>query len=230
MGGEAWMLTPAYRVWYAGVQTMIIPSRVLGTALLFTLLGACLSSCTTGGFAPLLTPGSFAGWHTAPGGEWHWEGDVLVGTSPKSERRHGLLISDVRYRDFEARFEFRTISGCSGFYFRVDEVRGATGVNGFQAEVDPSMETGGLYETGGRAWVVKPDPEVMKNIYRSCEWNRMSVRASGANIDVHVNGQLTASLRDDPGRREGHFALQLHGNQDLRVEYRNLQLRELSNE
>jgi len=180
-------------------------------------------------FEPLLVPGSFAGWHTTPGGEWRWQGDVLVGTSPKSEHRHGLLISDARYGDFEARFEFRTVSGCSGFYFRVDEVGGATGVAGFQAEVDPSAETGGLYETGGRAWVVKPDPELMAAHYRAGAWSRMTVRAQGGDIDVHVNGQLTARLRDDPGRREGHFALQLHGHQDLHVEFRNVELRELGN-
>jgi hypothetical protein len=30
----------------------------------------------------------------SPGGEWRWEGDVLIGTSTQSEQRHGLLISD----------------------------------------------------------------------------------------------------------------------------------------
>jgi len=77
---------------------------------------------------------------------------------------------------------------------------------------------------------VKPDPELMKTLYRPGEWNRMSVRACGADIDVRINGELTASLRDDPGRREGHFALQLHGNQDLHVEFRNLELCVLSDE
>ncbi|MCP3918639.1 MAG: sulfatase-like hydrolase/transferase [bacterium] len=177
---------------------------------------------------PLLTPGTLDGWHTAPGGSWEWEDDVLVGKSPKSETRHGLLISDARYTDFEARLEFRTVSGCSGFYFRVDETEKSTGVAGFQAEVDPSFETGGLYETGGRAWVVKPDPEAMRAIYRPGEWTEMAVRADGRDVEVRVNGQVTAELTDDPGRREGHFALQLHGDQDLHVEFRNVRVRELT--
>lgn len=204
---------------------------MIRTSLILCAIAVLLAGCRTADapvFEPLLVPGSFDGWHTAPGGEWRWQGDTLIGTSPKSERRHGLLISDRRYRDFEVRFEFRTVSGCSGFYFRVDENDRATGVAGFQAEVDPSMETGGLYETGGRAWVVKPDAERVQEIYRPGEWSRMSVRAVGGDVDVHVNGHLTASLRDDPGRREGHFALQLHGSQDLHVEFRNVELRELA--
>ncbi|MBK8974677.1 MAG: sulfatase-like hydrolase/transferase [Planctomycetes bacterium] len=178
-------------------------------------------------FRPLLVPGSFDGWHTKPGGAWFWDGDVLVGESPKSEPRHGLLVSDARYRDFEVRFEFRAVAGDSGFYFRVDEVDGAVGVHGFQAEVDTTPETGGLYETGGRAWVVKPDATAMQDVYRPGEWTRMTLRARGGDVDVRVNGTETARLRGDPGRREGHLALQLHGGQDLHVEFRGLEIREL---
>ncbi len=133
----------------------------------------------------------------------------------------------ARYGDFEARLEFRTVSGCSGFYFRVDETGGGTGVSGFQAEVDPSNETGGLYETSGRGWVVKPDPALMEVIYHAGEWTEMRVAAIGGNVVIRINGHLTAALENDSGRKEGHFALQLHGSQDLHVEFRNLWVREL---
>jgi len=53
------------------------------------------------------------------------------------------------------------------------------------------------------------------------------VRAEGGDVEVRVNGVVTSALTDDPGRREGHFALQLHGGQDLHVEYRGLELRKL---
>lgn len=190
-------------------------------------LAFCQDESPSNPWTALITPGSMEGWHAAPGGSWEWQDQVLIGRSPESEKRHGLLISDERYSDFEARLEFRTLSGCSGFYFRVDENEEHTGVAGFQAEVDPSLETGGLYETGGRAWVNKPDPEMMKGIYRPGEWSKMDVRAVGGDIEVRVNGHLTSKLEDDPGRTSGHFALQLHGNQDLHVEFRNLYVREL---
>ena len=188
-----------------------------------------LVGCSAGPrFEPVLTPGSFEGWHTAPGGTWTWRGDVLVGESPRAERRHGILISDARYTDFEARVAFRVLSGDSGFYFRVDEKGGAVAVHGFQSEVDTTLETGGLYETGGRAWVVKPDRDRMAAVYRPGDWTTLRVRAVGGDVDVWVNDHLTASLRDDPGRVEGHLGLQLHGGQDMHVEYRELELMDLS--
>ena len=195
------------------------------------LLLACLSlaACAAGPrFEPVLHPGALRGWHATPGGSWDWRGDVLVGTSPASERRHGILVSDARFTDFEARVEFRVLSGDSGFYFRVEENDSVVSVAGFQAEVDSSLETGGLYETGGRAWVVKPDAERMAGVYEPGEWAQLRVRAVGQSVDVWVNDHLTASLRDDPGRLSGHLGLQLHGGQEMHVEYRDLRVRDLS--
>ncbi len=190
------------------------------------LLTAC--AVFDAGFEPLFAPGSMAGWHSSPGGTWEWRGDVLVGTSPKSEPRHGILISDARYGDFELRVEFRVLAGNSGLYFRVDEVGGRVAVRGFQAEVDTTMATGGLYETGGRAWVVKPDPDRMRMVYTPGEWTRMRIRAVGRDVEVFVNDESTAILRDDPGRLEGHIGLQLHGGQDMHVEFRNLELQTIA--
>ena len=188
-----------------------------------------LAACASGPrFEAVLSPGSLAGWHATPGGSWEWRGDVLVGVSPASERRHGVLVSDARYSDFEARVEFRVVAGDSGFYFRVDEKGGVVSVAGFQSEVDTTLETGGLYETGGRAWVVKPDAERLAEVYRPGEWASLRVRAVGGDVDVWVNDYKTASLRDDPGRRAGHLGLQLHGGQEMHVEYRDLRLLDLS--
>ena len=192
-------------------------------------LSMVLGSCAADdGFRPALMPGSLQGWHEAPGGTWRWRGDVLVATSPKKEPRHGLLVSDARYADFEARLRFRVLSGDSGFYFRVEEVEHVVAVNGFQAELDRTLDTGGLYETGGRAWVVKPEREALAATYVPGEWARLRVLARGGDVDVFVNELCTAQLRDDSGRREGHLALQLHGGQDMHVEFRDLEVRELA--
>ena len=180
-------------------------------------------------FEPLLEPGSFAGWHFAPGGSWRWEGDVLIGSNTEDEPRHGLMISDADYENFQVRFLFRSVVGCSGFYFRVDENDDGSrvGVSGFQAEIDPSFETGGLYETRGRGWVVRPDPALVESTYRPGEWSEMIITAFEDQIEVRVNDTVTARLANDSGRRKGKLAMQLHGGEDVQVEFRELRVREL---
>jgi hypothetical protein len=126
------------------------------------------------------------------------------------------------------RCKFRVLSGDSGFYFRAEKVDSAVSVNGFQVEVDFSQETGGLYETGGRAWVVNPTAEeIPKKNYKPGEWTTLELTAKGANITVKINGVVTAELKDDPGRKEGFFGLQLHGGQDMHVQFKDLVISEL---
>lgn len=179
----------------------------------------------------LLVPDSLDGWHILPGGTWTWNDGVLEGRITKDDRRHGLLVTDREYGDFEAVLSFRITEGDSGFYHRVEELGDAIGVSGFQAEIDPTPEVGGLYETRGRGWVVKPDPAMIEEMRsRGGEWLEMRVRAVGGDVDVFVDGHPTASLRDDPGRRRGHLALQLHANMDVEVDFRSLRIREIEGE
>lgn len=174
------------------------------------------------GWTPLFNGEDLAGWHTKPGGEWKVIDGAIVGTSEASEKRHGLLVSDKAYGDFTIKLKFKVTHGNSGFYFRSKPVDHTVGIKGFQAEVDRTMATGGLYETLGRAWVKKPDPEVMKKLYKPGEWTDMTVRAVDKQITVSINGQKVVELKHDPGAREGHFALQLHGGQRMEVAFKEI--------
>jgi hypothetical protein len=163
-----------------------------------------------------------------PGGEWKVEDGAIVGKSSKEDQRHGLLVTDRKYKDFEVQAKYNAIKGNSGLYFRVDEVGGEVGVHGFQAEIDTHQDVGGLYETGGRAWVIQPTPEQVKTWYKPGEWNQMSVRAEGGHVVVTVNGKKTAELTNDPGRTQGHIALQLHGGMDMDVMFKDIRIKELT--
>ena len=167
------------------------------------------------------------GWHTIPGGDWKVEDGAIVGLSDKADTRHGLLVTNQSFKNFEIRIEYKAIKGNSGLYFRSEEVGGVVGVHGFQAEIDPDKDAGGLYETGGREWVVKPTAEQVQSWYKPGQWNKMTVRAEGGHITVQVNGKKTAELFNDPGRNEGHIALQLHGSMDMHTLFKNIIIREL---
>lgn len=201
---------------------MRMPLLPLTVVLALSLFSSALADDD---WQPLFDGKSLQGWHTLPGGKWSVEDGAIVGRSEKSERRHGLLVTDQEYEDFEARLKFRVHQGDSGFYFRVREVKGAVGVHGFQVEVDSSYETGGLYETGGRGWVVKPPVAELKEHYKPGEWTELHLSARGGNVVVRINGYQTAELKDDPGRRKGRLALQLHGGQQMHVEYKDIRIK-----
>jgi hypothetical protein len=176
---------------------------------------------------PLFDGKSLAGWTPTPGGKWEVVDGVIKGTSPASERRHGILLSDDTFGDFTIRLQFKVTSGNSGFYFRAEPGKGGVGVHGFQAEVDTTTETGGIYETGGRGWVAQSTygKNEKQKVYKPGEWTEMTVSAHGSRYAVHVNGTKTIALPDDKkGRTSGRLGLQLHGGQDMDVEFREIEI------
>jgi len=204
------------------MQEMRAPT-LIGSVVGLLVLGA--AGITSGGeFNPLIDGKTLEGWHTAPGGNWEVKDGVIVATSPKTERRHGMLLSDKKYGDFVFRLKFKSLKGNSGLYFRAERVDSPVTVHGFQAEIAPGGPVGGLYETGGRAWVVKPDAELVKSCFKPGDWNEMTVTTQGKDVAVQLNGVTTAELKNDPGRREGHFGLQLHGGNDMHVEFKDIEI------
>jgi hypothetical protein len=179
-------------------------------------------------FKPLFNGKNLKGWEPTPGGKWEVKNSVIVGTSPKSERRHGILLTNKRFKDFVVKAKFRVLHGDSGFYFRVDRVKSGVSVHGFQVEIDETDETGGLYETGGRGWVHQPTAEVAKKrAYKKGEWSDLELTAKGGDITVKINGVVSTKLTNDKSRKEGHIGLQLHGSQVMHVEYKDIQLKPL---
>ena len=179
-------------------------------------------------FKPLFNGKNLKGWEPTPGGKWEVKNGVIVGTSPKSERRHGILLTKKRFKDFVVKAKFRVHHGDSGFYFRVDRVKSGVSVHGFQVEIDETDETGGLYETGGRGWVHQPTAEVAKKrAYKKGEWSDFELTAKGGDITVKINGVVSTKLTNDKSRKEGHIGLQLHGSQVMHVEYKDIQLKPL---
>lgn len=197
------------------------PPRTILIAL--ALFAACAATRAAEGWRPLWDGKTFDGWHTIGKGEWKIIDGAIRGTHPKEEKEFGHLVTDQSYGDFTVRLQYKAVKGNSGLYFRIEEA-GFSGVTGFQAEIDADKDAGGLYETNGRAWVSQPKPEDVTRWFKPGQWNEMTVTARGGQIVVQVNGLKSAELKDDPGRREGKFALQVHGGQDCEVWFKDIEI------
>jgi len=174
-------------------------------------------------FVPLWDGKTFEGWHIIGKGSWEIRDGAIRGTHSKSEKEFGHLVTDKAFTNFTVRLKYKAVTGNSGLYFRIEET-GYSGVTGFQAEIDAKNDAGGLYETNGRGWVVKPTPDDVKTWFKPGEWNEMTVSANGGNIVVTVNGIKSAELKNDTGRKDGKLALQIHGNQDGDIWFKDIEV------
>ena len=195
--------------------------------LILTLaMCAALHAGAAEAFKPLWDARTFDGWHAIGKGEWSIEQGAIRGSHLKLEKAYGHLVTDRSFTNFMVRLQFKSLKGNSGFYLRSEE-KGWGVISGFQAEIDPKSDIGGLYETNGRGWVVQPNAADVKEWFKPGEWNEMVVEAIGTRITVRINGKQAAHLRNDTrGRPHGQFALQLHGGQEVDVWFKDLEIAE----
>ena len=157
---------------------------------------------------------------------WYVEDGLLVCESGP-DKAYGYLSTDKYYDDFELTLEFKQeANGNSGVFIR-STVEG-TKVSGWQVEVaPPGSDTGGVYESYGRGWLIKPDKS-KDSALKMGEWNEMKIRVVGDKITTWLNGTPMIELEDEKiGNGKGSVALQIHDGGGIKVRWRNLMLTSL---
>lgn len=166
------------------------------------------------------------GWKIYGTEKWYVnKGELVCESGPDKE--YGYLGTDQKFKDFELSLQFKQeADGNSGVFFH-SSIEG-TKITGWQAEVaPPGHSTGGIYESYGRGWLIKPTEEKDKAL-KMGQWNEMSVKVVGNNVTTYVNGQEMITLTDDKiGSVDGIIALQIHSGGGIKVKWRKIKIREI---
>lgn len=153
--------------------------------------------------------------------------------------------------DFELKLDFR-LTGApeanSGVQIRSQEHEDGS-VSGYQADIDHGTKwLGCLYDEhargmlamrgfnvsihpdGGRVEVAFEDADLLGKHYKKEDWNTYHIKAVGPVITLKINGKLMSETVDNhEGERDfsGKLALQLHSGPASKIEFRNLELKDL---
>jgi len=166
------------------------------------------------------------GWKIHGTEKWYVEDGLLVCESG-SDKEYGYLSTEKYYDDFELTLEFKQeANGNSGVFIR--STFEGTKVSGWQVEVaPPNHDTGGIYESYGRGWLVKI-PDEKENILKMGDWNKMKIRVVGGQVTTWLNGQQMVDISDDKiAKGKGAIALQIHSGGGIKVKWKNLKVKEL---
>ena len=177
-------------------------------------------------YKSLLNGKNLDGWKIHGTEKWYVEDGLLICESgPDAE--YGYLSTEKNYDDFELTVEFlQEADGNSGVFFR--STFDGTKVSGWQVEVaPPNHDTGGIYESYGRGWLVQI-PEEKEDILKMGEWNKMKIRAVGGHVTTWLNGKEMVDITDEKiAEGEGSIALQIHSGGGIKVKWRNIKVKEL---
>lgn len=166
------------------------------------------------------------GWKIYGTEKWYVEDGLLVCESGP-DKEYGYLGTEQKFKDFELTLEFKQeANGNSGVFFH-SSIEG-TKIAGWQAEVaPPGSSTGGIYESYGRGWLIKPEPEKDKAL-KMGEWNKMTVKVVGNQVTTFVNGTQMITLNDEKiGGKDGCIALQIHSGGGIKVKWRKIKIKQL---
>ncbi|MCX8489280.1 MAG: DUF1080 domain-containing protein [Opitutales bacterium] len=202
---------------------------------------------------PMFDGKTLKGWSGDPK-YWRCDDGAIVGeiTPETIVKRNTFIIWDgARPGDFELKAEYRiSDAGNSGINYHSADVAGLTfALTGPQADIDGQNKyTGQNYEERGRTFnalrgqitrirqgqkaeVIGSvgDPKELASFIRNGDWNEYHLIVRGG-TQIHIlNGHvMSVVIDDDAGARhpEGKIGVQVHVGPPMKVEYRNLRIRQ----
>jgi hypothetical protein len=120
-----------------------------------------------------------------------------------ADHGNGFLVTKEPYSDFKLRAEYWADEGTnSGIFIRCDNPQRPSATSCYEVNIfDENPNRGNA--TGAIVNVAKVDP-VPQTIYK---WNVIEIEAKGPQLNVSINGERTASVRDTKHAR-GRIGLQ----------------------
>lgn len=167
-----------------------------------------------------------SGWTVHGTEKWYVaNGELVCESGP--DKGYGYLSTDKPYKDFEFSVRFKQeANGNSGVFIR-SGIEG-TKISGWQVEVAPiGQHTGGIYESYGRGWLVKPAAEDEQHL-KPAEWNELKIRVKNDKVTTWLNGHRMVAFEDEKiGKGEGFIALQIHDGGGIKVRWKDFKIKEL---
>lgn len=212
---------------------------------------------TSDGFKSLFNGTDLTGWHGLKD-FWSVKDGMIVGAEDKEHQApQTFLILDGKYSDFELHYKYRfaTPTGNSGVQFRSKIIDPATSrVGGYQADCDAETHYDGtIYDeagvAGGRGTMSNRGEKTvwdqenhrhnsplptgnadLKSRINHEGWNDVVLIAKGNEVKYSINGCLMTELIDDSPKalHKGVIALQLHHGFVMEIQFKDIEIKDLS--
>jgi hypothetical protein len=231
-------------------------AHLLFAAVAFLSLLAAGTGCTERGkaipdYKTLFNGKNLDGWDGDPR-FWSVKDGAITGqTTAENPTQHNTFLfwKNGKVSDFELHASFKITNHNSGIQYRsADE--GDHIASGYQADIDGANKyTGILYEErkrgiiatlgqkvvideAGKKQVVGSvgEPEEILKAIKKNDWNDYVIIAQGNHLVQKINGVTTVDVTDDEAgksAREGLIALQIHAGEPMKVQFKDIQLKEL---
>ena len=165
-----------------------------------------------------------SGWKVPAGNDkanWYTvkDGVLVIQSGPK--KKGSVLWTEKKFKDFIVELDFRFGEGTvdSGVHVRNrDQIQ--IGISG-SLERDMTCSP----YIPGKGYPV--EAKNIKKLLKAKDWNTMRIRAVGKKYTVWLQGEEVMNYESSSAIEEGPIGIQLHGNRNMGIDYRNIKVAEL---
>lgn len=170
---------------------------------------------------PIFNGKDLSGWKAPEDNIWWLVKDEVLEVRSGPKKKGGILWTENEYEDFVFECEFRFGEGTvdSGIHVRnQDQIQiGISGSLKRDMTASPYIPGKGYpVEAEGVAELLKAD-----------DWNHLVIKVVGKNYTTYLNGKKVMTYDSDSAKLKGPIGIQLHGNRDMAIDYRNIKVAEL---
>jgi hypothetical protein len=176
------------------------------------------------GHEELIKENNLNGWNIPKGNEeknWYKVTNKILEIRSGSKKKGSVLWTEKEYEDFEVNLEFRFLEGTidSGIHLRnSDQIQiGISGSLKRDMTCSPYIP--------GKGYPV--EAKGIAKLLKAKDWNRMKIRAIGPKYTVWLQGKEVMNYESKSAKKVGPIGIQLHGNKNMSIDFRNLLLKEI---
>ena len=202
------------------------------------------------GFVQIFDGKTLDGWEGTD--RWKVENGTIVAqtTAENPLKQNTFLIwRGGEPADFELKLEYKITGGNSGIQYRSAELENSDfAMRGYQSDIDATRRFAGIiYEERGRGFLANRGQanyrgtsvsgplaslgtsDELREAIKADDWNEIHIIARGNTLMQIYNGRMMSMLIDDDtaGRAmKGLIGLQLHTGEPMKIEFRNIRLKQ----
>jgi quinoprotein glucose dehydrogenase len=188
--------------------------------ILLSLLAALSAAAAEPTLSPIFNGKNLAGWKPPKLPECWIVNDGVLTVKNNAKRQGDTLWTEKDYENFICELEFKFDSGTidSGVFIRNnDQIQiGISGSLKRDMTASPYIP--------GKGYPV--EAKGVKELLKMDDWNTLRIRAIGPHYTTWLNGKAVMNYRSSTAADKGPIGIQLHGNREMVIHYRNVRAAE----
>ena len=165
-----------------------------------------------------------SGWKVPNGNDkagWYTVKDGVLSLKSGPKKKGSVLWTEKEYTDFVVECEFLFGEGTidSGIHLRnSDQIQiGISGSLKRDMTASPYIP--------GKGYPV--EAKNVKKLLKAKDWNHLRIEAKGKTYTTWLQGEKVMTYTSDKAIPKGPIGIQLHGNRNMSIDYRNMKVKEL---